>query len=146
MTKPTAAAEKPKYNFTKALKPFDLAESYKLDCGGGRWMLIRRAQESNPIFRAQVAIERRKLKGKSIAPSTEYLTGSLEGDVNLLCNVILIDWHFPDDDGVEVPVEDAGEVFRSDPGQVLFFKVMEAARTETLFKRDDDSKDADAKN
>jgi len=129
----------------KALGGFDYEDIHRLDCGAF-WIDIRRAQESNKAFRVLAAKERRLLAKRSkLTPDAEFMTGSLEGDIKLCCACVLVDWSLCDDDGNPIPVERAQEVFATTRGQVLFFKVMQAARTEALFKRDT-TEDLDAKN
>ena len=78
--------------------------------------------------------------------SSTTITGSLEEDVNLFCDMLLVDWTLKDDEGKVVPIAKAKEVFMgSDEGQTLFFKLLQAALDDQVFRITEDD-EADLKN
>lgn len=129
---------------SKALGTFHLAHEAEIDCGAFS-VTIRQASPSNQMFRAEIA-KRQRVSRRKIAPDSTTITGSLEEDVNLFCDMLLVDWTLKDDEGKAVPIAKAKEVFTgSDEGQTLFFKLLQAALDDQVFRITEDD-EADLKN
>ena len=118
---------------SKALGAFHLAQEAEIDCGNFS-VTIRQASPSNTVFRAEIA-KRQRVSRRKIAPDSTTITGSLEEDVTLFCDMLLVDWTLKDDEDKPVPITKAGEVFLgSNEGRTLFFKLLQAALDDQVFQ------------
>ena len=129
---------------TKALGTFNLAQEVEIDCGTFS-VTIRQASPSNQKFRAEIA-KRQRISRRKIAPDATTITGSVEDDVKLFCDLLLVGWTMKDDSDKLVPIGDAEQVFLgSREGQTLFFKLLQAALDDQVF-RITEADEADLKN
>lgn len=133
---------------SNALSGFDLAEFVELDCGSFD-LKIQQAAVHNESFRSAVAKKALAAKKKSLVVQKGTLTGSLEQDVALFADHVVVGWGarpLMDDDGKEVPFnrDNIIELFTSSrEGRVLFGKVQAAAVDDALFAiREEDSKNS----
>lgn len=126
-------------NISNALSAFDMADFVDLDCGSFE-IRIAQAAIHNDDFRAAIAKRSLAAKKKSLVPDQGTMTGSLEEDVNLFIDNVVIGWSddkpLIDNNGDEVPAtpENLRELFLSSrEGKVLFGKIQTAAVDDTLF-------------
>lgn len=123
---------------SEALAAFELADIVELNCGTFD-INITQAAVHNESFRAAVSKRAMAAKRKSLVPDQGTLTGSLEQDVELFCELIVQGWGkrpLKDDDGKVIPwSRDVGyELFTSTKqGKVLFGKVQQAAISDEMF-------------
>jgi hypothetical protein len=124
---------------SKALSGFDMAEFVDLNCGDFEIRIVQAAIH-NEKFRAAITKRSLAAKKKSLVPDQGTMTGSLEEDVNLFIENVILGWSddkpLIDDDGKEVPAtpDNLRELFLgSREGKVLFGKVQAAAVDDSLF-------------
>lgn len=124
---------------TQALSGFNLAEFVDLNCGTFEIRIVQAAIH-NEKFRAAITKRSLAAKKKSLVPDQGTLTGSLEEDVNLFIENVILGWSdekpLMDDDGnlVESTPENLRELFLgSKEGKVLFGKVQAAAVDDSMF-------------
>ncbi len=135
-------------NISNALAGFDLAEFVDLDCGSFE-IRIKQAAIHNDQFRAAITKRSLAAKKKSLVPDQGTMTGSLEEDVNLFIENVVVGWSdekpLKDNEGkvVKATPDNLRELFLgSREGKILFGKVQTAAVDDSLFAMDE----ADVKN
>lgn len=135
----------------KTLGAFNYAQqakvTWKRTDGMEQWAVVRRFAPASQTVRAKLSTMQRAARSK-IGKDNTFLTGDYDTEVDLFCEIALVDWYVLDDEDQPFAVADAKLVFKANipEARELFFKLLGFAMNDENFAITEEDVEADLKN